>query len=47
MIKSEDAKDIRSENDLKKAMLATQKATIQEEYLLENFPDAEIKSVPK
>ena len=47
VIKSEDAKDIRSENDLKKASLATQKATIQETYLLENFPDAEIQSVPK
>lgn len=47
VIKSEDAEDIRSEDDLKKASLATQKATIQETYLLENFPDAEIKSVPK
>ena len=47
VIKSEDAKDIRSENDLKKASLATQKATIQETYLLGNFPDAEIQSVPK
>ncbi|PTQ83304.1 amino acid ABC transporter substrate-binding protein (PAAT family) [Trichococcus patagoniensis] len=47
VIKSEDAEDIRSENDLKKANLATQTATIQETYLLENFPDAEIKSVPK
>ena len=47
VIKSEDAKNIRSENDLKKSSLATQKATIQEEYLLGNFPDAEIKSVPK
>ena len=47
VIKSEDAKDIRSEDDLKKASLATQKATIQETYLLENFPDAEIQSVPK
>ena len=47
VIKSEDADDIRSENDLKKASLATQTATIQEEYLLENFPDAEIQSVPK
>ena len=47
VIKSEDAKNIRSENDLKKSSLATQKATIQEEYLLKNFPDAEIQSVPK
>lgn len=47
VIKSEDADDIRSEKDLKKASLATQKATIQETYLLENFPDAEIQSVPK
>ena len=47
VIKSEDAKNIRSENDLKKSTLATQTATIQEEYLLGNFPDAEIKSVPK
>lgn len=47
VIKSEDAEDIRSEDDLKKATLATQKATIQETYLLGNFPDAEIKSVPK
>ena len=47
VIKSEDAKDFRSEDDLKKASLATQKATIQETYLLENFPDAEIQSVPK
>ena len=47
VIKSEDAKDIRSEDDLKKASLATQKATIQETYLLENFPDTEIQSVPK
>lgn len=47
VIKSEDADNIRSENDLKKARLATQKATIQETYLLENFPDAEIQSVPK
>ena len=47
VIKSEDAKDIRSENDLKKSTLATQTATIQEEYLLKNFPDAEIQSVPK
>jgi polar amino acid transport system substrate-binding protein len=47
VIKSEDAKDIRSEDDLKKASLATQTATIQETYLLENFPDAEIQSVPK
>ena len=47
VIKSEDAKDIRSEDDLKKASLATQKATIQETYLLENFPNAEIQSVPK
>lgn len=47
VIKSEDAKDIRSENDLKKSSLATQTATIQEEYLLENFPDAELESVPK
>lgn len=47
VIKSEDAEDIRSEDDLKKASVATQKATIQETYLLENFPDAEIKSVPK
>lgn len=47
VIKSEDAKDIRSENNLKKSSLATQTATIQEEYLLENFPDAELESVPK
>ena len=47
VIKSEDAKDFRSEDDLKKASLATQKATIQETYLLENFPGAEIQSVPK
>lgn len=47
VIKSEDAKDIRSEDDLKKASLATQKATIQETYLLENFPDAALQSVPK
>ena len=47
VIKSEDAENIQSENDLKKASLATQKATIQETYLLENFPDAEIQSVPK
>ena len=47
VIKSEDAKDIRSEDDLKKASLATQKAMIQETYLLENFPGAEIQSVPK
>ena len=47
VIKSEDAEDIRSEDDLKKASVATQKATIQETYLLENFPDAEIKAVPK
>ena len=47
VINSEDAEDIRSENDLKNASLATQKATIQETYLLENFPDAEIQSVPK
>ena len=47
LIKSEDAEDIRSEDDLKKASLATQKATIQETYLLENFPHAEIQSVPK
>ena len=47
VIKSEDAKDIRSEDDLKKASLATQKATIQETYLLENFPGAEIQSIPK
>ena len=47
VIKSEDADDIRSEKDLKKASLATQKATIQETYLLENFPEAEIQSVPK
>ena len=47
VIKSEDAKDIRSEDDLKKASLATQKATIQETYLLETFPNAEIQSVPK
>ena len=47
VIKSEDAEDFRSEDDLKKASLATQKATIQEAYLLENFPDAEIKAVPK
>ena len=47
VIKSEDAKDFRSEDDLKKASLATQKATSQETYLLENFPGAEIQSVPK
>ena len=47
VIKSEDAKDIRSEDDLKKASLAAQKAAIQETYLLENFPGAEIQSVPK
>lgn len=47
VIKSEDAEDIKSENDLKKASLATQKATIQETYLLENFPDATLQSVPK
>lgn len=47
VIKSEDAEDFRSEDDLKKESLATQKATIQEAYLLENFPDAEIKAVPK
>ena len=47
VIKSEDAKDFRSEDDLKKASLATQKATIQETYLLETFPNAEIQSVPK
>ncbi|MGB7472343.1 transporter substrate-binding domain-containing protein [Trichococcus sp.] len=47
VIKSDDTKDIRSEDDLKKASLATQKATIQETYLLENFPDADIQSVPK
>jgi len=47
VIKSEDAEDIQSENDLKKASLATQKATIQEAYLLENFPDAALQSVPK
>ena len=47
VIKSEDAKDIRSENDLKNSSLATQKATIQETYLLETFPEAEIQSVPK
>ena len=47
VIKSEDAENIQSENDLKKASLATQKATIQETYLLENFPDAALQSVPK
>ena len=47
VIKSEDAENIQSENDLKKASLATQKATIQEMYLLENFPDAALQSVPK
>lgn len=47
VIKSEDAENIQSENDLKKASLATQKATIQETYLLENFPDAVLQSVPK
>ena len=47
VIKSEDAEDIQSENDLKNASLATQKATIQETYLLENFPDAALQSVPK
>ena len=38
VIKSEDAKDIRSENDLKKSSLATQKATIQEDVLAGKFP---------
>lgn len=47
VIKSEDAENIQSESDLKKASLATQKATIQETYLLENFPDAALQSVPK
>jgi len=47
VIKSEDAENIQSENDLKKASLATQKTTIQETYLLENFPDAALQSVPK
>ena len=47
VIKSEDSEEIKTENDLKKASLATQKATIQEDYLLENFPDADLQSVPK
>lgn len=47
VIRTEDAATITSEDALKTAALATQKATIQEDYLLENFPDAEIQSVPK
>ena len=47
VIRKEDAATITSEDALKTAALSTQKATIQEDYLLENFPDAEIQSVPK
>jgi polar amino acid transport system substrate-binding protein len=47
VIRTEDAATITSEDSLKTAALSTQKATIQEDYLLENFPDAEIQSVPK
>ena len=47
VIRKEDAATITSEDSLKTAALSTQKATIQEDYLLENFPDAEIQSVPK
>jgi polar amino acid transport system substrate-binding protein len=47
VIRKEDADKFTSEDSLKTAKLATQKATIQETYLLETFPDAEIQSVPK
>ena len=47
VIRKEDADKFTSEDSLKTAKLATQKATVQETYLLETFPDAEIQSVPK
>ena len=47
VIRKEDADKFTSEDSLKTAELATQKATVQETYLLETFPDAEIQSVPK
>ena len=47
VIRKEDADKFTSEDSLKTAALATQKATVQETYLLEAFPDAEIQSVPK
>ena len=47
VIRKEDADKFTSEDSLKTAKLATQKATVQETYLLEAFPDAEIQSVPK
>ena len=47
VIRKEDADKFTSEDSLKTAALATQKATVQETYLLETFPDAEIQSVPK
>lgn len=47
VIRKEDADKFTSEDSLKTANLATQKATVQETYLLEAFPDAEIQSVPK
>lgn len=47
VIRKEDADKFTSSDSLKTAKLATQKATVQETYLLEAFPDAEIQSVPK
>ena len=47
VIRKEDADKFTSEDSLKTAKLATQKATVQETYLLEAFPEAEIQSVPK
>lgn len=47
VIRKEDADKFTSEDSLKTAKLATQKATVQETYLLETFPEAEIQSVPK
>ncbi len=47
VIRSEDADKFTSEDTLKTASLATQKGTIQEDYLTTTFPDSEIQSVPK
>ena len=47
LIRKEDEDKYKSQADLADADWATQKSTIQEEYLLENFPDSDIQSVGK
>lgn len=47
LIRKEDAEKYQSMEDLKEARWATQKATIQEDFLKETYPDSSLQSVGK